>query len=97
MKQAKKYYLEYWNDLTKTQNKLDCYLALKITNWLNISSLSEIQSRGCTGSVTIHLQLKKENTGTHGYQKNNVYVVTARQEKWKQRCTFSYIVKNTRK
>ena len=29
MKQAKKSYLEYWNDLTKTQNKLDCYRALK--------------------------------------------------------------------
>ena len=29
MKPAKKSYQEYWNDLTKTQNRLDCYRALK--------------------------------------------------------------------
>uniref|UniRef100_A0A0E9X4H4 Uncharacterized protein n=1 Tax=Anguilla anguilla TaxID=7936 RepID=A0A0E9X4H4_ANGAN len=86
IKQTKDAYLEHWNNETKTQNKLNCYLALN--REYNLAeyhfSVRDTKQRQILTKYRLSdhtLAIEKGRHKKHGYPKKNVYVVTARQER----------------
>ena len=90
-KQCKNSYLE--------QHKLECHWALKreykLADYLSTVRDSKQRQILTKYRLSDHsLAIEKGRHKNVGYQKSKEYVVTVRQVRWRQRCTFSYIVKN---